>query len=94
MLEGAELAGVGQCLVALEKVRLWVLERAEDAPTLTAMVEAIVIDPELTDRLASSFDERGKLSELRYPELGELRRRIRDGQVQHLAARRARGAGA
>ena len=82
MLEGAELAGVGQCLVALEKVRLWVLERAEDAPTLTAMVEAIVIDPELTDRLASSFDERGKLSELRYPELGDLRRRIRDGHAR------------
>lgn len=82
MLEGAELAGVGQCLVALEKVRLWVLERADDAPTLTTMVEAIVIDPELTDRLASSFDERGKLSELRYPELGELRRRIRDGHAR------------
>jgi DNA mismatch repair protein MutS2 len=79
MLEGSELATVGSCLVALESLRLWVVERADDAPVLTAMVEAITVDPELMDRLSTSFDERGQLSDRRYPELGDLRRRIREG---------------
>ena len=76
VLEPAELASVARCLVALERLRLWLQERGEQAPTLALLVEDVALDPVLVEELAQSFDERGELSERRYPDIGELRRRI------------------
>jgi DNA mismatch repair protein MutS2 len=76
VLEPAELAGVARCLTALEALRLWIQARGEQAPALALLVEHIRLDPMLVEELAESFDERGQLSELRYPDIGELRRRI------------------
>ncbi len=76
VLEPAELAGVARCLLALEALRLWVQERGEQAPALALLVEDVRLDPVLIEELDESFDERGDLSELRYPDIGELRRRV------------------
>ncbi|MCB9744135.1 MAG: Smr/MutS family protein [Alphaproteobacteria bacterium] len=76
-LEAQELIAVGMSLRALEDLRTWLAERADDAPTLYALAAPISIDPELLGRLIESFDERGELSEVTYPELRELRRGIR-----------------
>ena len=82
VLEGHELLAIGRCMVALESLRMWVVDRAEDAPELTRLAEPISVDPELMDRLITSFDERGELSSRRYPELGELRTRIRNDHTR------------
>ncbi|MCB9763957.1 MAG: Smr/MutS family protein [Alphaproteobacteria bacterium] len=80
VLEAPELIATGRCLRALEDLRIWLTAREADAPRLFALATPIEVDPELLQRLESSFDERGELSERTYPELGELRRRIRSLQ--------------
>ncbi|MED5371151.1 MAG: endonuclease MutS2 [Myxococcota bacterium] len=76
VLEVVELAAVGRTLDALDDLRIWVLERDEDAPLLADRMQAMQLDPEMTEALVYSFDDRGQLSESTYPELGELRERI------------------
>ncbi len=76
VLEGHELQAIGRTCVALEDLRLYLQDRGELAPTLARQVMAIEVDPELSRRLQASFDPQGELSELEYPELGQLRRKI------------------
>ncbi len=76
VLEAVELAAVGATLNALDDLRIWLMERDEQGPTLADEMQAMALDPELTERLVYSFDERGQLSESMYPELFELRERI------------------
>jgi DNA mismatch repair protein MutS2 len=77
VLDVVELAQVATCLRALSDLRIWLQDRAENAPALAAHLPDMELDPELVETLAESFDERGQLSEMCYPELGELRERIR-----------------
>ena len=82
VLEPEELAAAGRCLFSLEQLRLWVQER--ELEVLMGLCAPIDVDPALLEELVSSFDEAGQLSDDRYPELGELRRRIQGfhGQIR------------
>lgn len=93
MLEGSELLTIGRSLIAMEALRIWVVEQPEPPAALIALVEPISVDPELADRLTTSFDERGQLSGRRYPELGELRGRIRSShsRIQQTLERLVKG---
>lgn len=77
VLEAQDLIDIGRCLDAMERLRAWLLERQDRAPTLLAVADPIQVNPELRGRLIESFDEQGQLSEAVYPELGALRREIR-----------------
>ena len=82
VLEPEELHGAGRCLQALEHLRCWVQER--DLPVLQGLCAPIDVDAMMLEELVASFDEGGQLSDQRYPELGELRRRIQSfhGQIR------------
>lgn len=76
VLDAVELAAVGSTLNALDDLRIWLMERDEEGPLLADQMQAMSLDPELTERLIFSFDDKGQLSESMYPELAELRERI------------------
>lgn len=74
ILEAEELNAAGRCLWAMEHLRCWVQDR--DLPVLQGLCAPIDVDPALLEELVGSFEENGQLSDRRYPELGELQRRI------------------
>lgn len=76
VLESHELMQVGRSLRALSDLAHWLGARREQAPVLAALAAPIEVDPELSWRLESSFDERGELSAETYPEIGALRTHI------------------
>lgn len=75
VLEAEELRLVGGCLDALDQLKRWLEERAEDAPELDALAAPVRIDAALREDLVASFDATGNLSGTRYPDLGDLRAR-------------------
>jgi DNA mismatch repair protein MutS2 len=77
VLEGPELQQIGRTCASLEDLRLYLQDRGEFAPTLARQVMTIEIDSEMTRCLQASFDPHGDLSEQEYPELAQLRIRIR-----------------
>lgn len=74
-LEAESLRLVGGCLEALDRLKRWLEDRAEDAPELDALAAPIRIDAALLEELLESFDATGQLSGTRYPDLGDLRAR-------------------
>jgi len=76
VLEKAELLPVAATVDALGELIEILGEARATAPTLHARVDGIVIDRALRRDLMESFTPEGELSEHRYPQLGELRRRI------------------
>ncbi len=77
VLEGHELLEIGRTLESLERLVHHLVTRQEVCPTLAGLTEPIELDPSLTGLLVRSFDAQGELSESEYPELADLRRRIR-----------------
>ena len=77
VLEGPELLVIGRSLQALESLAHHLEDRRDACPTLITLTDDLRLDPELTARLVRSFDAAGELSETEYPELADLRRRIR-----------------
>jgi len=63
VLDAVELAAVGSTLNALDDLRIWLMERDEEGPLLADQMQAMSLDPELTERLIFSFDDKGQLSE-------------------------------
>jgi DNA mismatch repair protein MutS2 len=76
VLEKAELLPVAATVDALGELMEILAQARATAPTLHRRVDGIVIDRALRRDLMESFTQEGELSEQRYPQLGELRRRI------------------
>jgi len=76
VLEKAELLPVAATVDALGEMIGTLAGAKETAPTLHKRIDGIVIDAALRRDLVESFTVEGELSEGRYPQLGELRRRI------------------
>ena len=72
-LDIPDLRDIGATLAALDRLRRFLGDRAEDSPALWGLVEPHGLDGELLWRLGESFDEDGQLSGRLYPELAELR---------------------
>ncbi|MEL6342964.1 MAG: Smr/MutS family protein [Myxococcota bacterium] len=77
VLEGEQLREVGHCMGALSRLRRWLDEQRALAPSLRDLADPIQLDVSLQERLIRSFDETGSLSEKMYPQLADLRSRIR-----------------
>lgn len=76
VLEKVELLPVAATVDALGEIVATLAAAKETAPTLYKRIDGIVIDVTLRGDLMESFTVEGELSEHRYPQLGELRRRI------------------
>lgn len=76
VLEKAELLPVAATVDALGELTEILVGAKATAPTLYKRIDGIVIDPGLRRDLMESFTADGELSERRYPQLGDLRRRI------------------
>ena len=79
-LEAEELRLIGSCLDALDQLKRWLEDRAEDAAELDSLASPIRIDPALLEELIEGFDSTGQLSGTRYPDLGDLR--VRTGALK------------
>ncbi|MCP4808718.1 MAG: hypothetical protein GY913_16295 [Proteobacteria bacterium] len=92
-LELLDLHKCASTLVALEHVRVWLVDRAEQAPTLSDLAIPIDIDAELLDHFGDSFTDTGQLNEHRYPEIAELRRTIQGlhGRIRETLDRLVKG---
>lgn len=85
ILEVGELRGVLTALRALHGLRGWADDNAELFPRIAGLAAPISIDPGLLSELGDAFDTAGELSEDRWPELGQLRRKaemLRD-RIRH-----------
>ncbi len=76
VLEAAELRSIGDALAGLDLLKRWLEARGDRAPELDAMGAGVHVDANLLDWLLHSFDASGALSGERYPEIGDLRRRV------------------
>lgn len=80
VLDPPQLREVSLAIEALLKLRNG-LERAvargAQLPTLIGIVEQIELPDELLDGMLGAFDEEGELSEAKFPELANMRQRIR-----------------
>ena len=79
-LEAEELRLIGSRLDALDQLKRWLEDRAEDAAELDSLASPIRIDPALLEELIEGFDSTGQLSGTRYPDLGDLR--VRTGALK------------
>jgi len=73
VLDGRLLTEVAEALAGLTILRQFLVGRAEEAPDVQPLAEAIVPLPELQSRLSASFDRQGELSTITYPHLADLR---------------------
>lgn len=89
VLERSELVPVSVTIEALLVLRNN-LERASargvQVPQLMALVEQIDLPDELLDNLLHAFDEEGKLSEKKFPELAQMRKRVTELEKQSAQA--------
>jgi DNA mismatch repair protein MutS2 len=76
VLEKQQLLPIAATVNALGELVEILAGAKATAPTLYRRVDGIVIDRRLRSTLTESFTAEGDLSERRYPQLGELRRRI------------------
>jgi hypothetical protein len=78
-LEPPELREVSACLSSLQDLVAF-FEREEalrwPTPHLKELVEPIYLDPQLVELLSDAFDPEGKLCGKKFPEIGNLRKRI------------------
>ena len=65
-------------VTALDRLARWLARRREAVPELARVAVALVLEPELVELCATAIDSDGALSAERWPELGELRGRIRE----------------
>ena len=82
VLEPHELQAIGQTLGSVSRLGAWVSARSEQAPEIAEVAQGIAIDSFLVSHLEDSFTPAGELSDIYYPELGELRRRIEQARQQ------------
>ncbi len=92
-LDGSALVRIGHTLDALDHLAARLAERADDVPTLAQRQPTLVVAPGVRTLLVASFDETGSLSARRWPELGELRRRVGDlhAGIREMLERMVRG---
>jgi DNA mismatch repair protein MutS2 len=76
VLEKQDLLPIAATVDALGELIEILASAKTTAPTLYERVDGIVIDTRLRSTLMESFTAEGDLSEHRYPQLGDLRRRI------------------
>ncbi|MDP2315843.1 MAG: Smr/MutS family protein [Pseudomonadota bacterium] len=76
ILEPLDLRAILTSLLALKDLRGWADDHARASPRLAEMAKPIAVDPALLATLSGAFDATGQLSEARWPELGQMRRRI------------------
>jgi DNA mismatch repair protein MutS2 len=77
VLDAPDLVAVGRTLDVLDRAARRLLD--DDAiPVLAGIAAGISFDLALLDELSEAFEPDGRLSARRYPELGELRRRIHE----------------
>jgi DNA mismatch repair protein MutS2 len=71
-----ELSECADCLVEMHRLEHWLKERADRAPILKEMAQALNVEPDLQKLLSDSFEAPGILSERCYPELHRHRQDI------------------
>jgi DNA mismatch repair protein MutS2 len=76
VLEPLDLRAIYTSLLGQAKLREWADDYKKFTPRLAALAEPVVVDPALLRTLHGAFDALGRLSEQRWPELGQMRRRI------------------
>lgn len=92
VLEPSDLVAIGRTIEVLERAMAVLLE-AETVVHLAQIAGRIQVDPWLRSELLGSFEPDGRLSAVRYPELGSLRRQIEQihGNLRSTLDRMAKG---
>lgn len=85
VLEPSQLRNVSEAIHALLKLRNGIdgaAARGLDIPSLLEIVESIDLPDDLLDMLLEAFDGEGELSEQKFPQIADMRQRIRDLERQ------------
>lgn len=78
VLDLEQVSHVAGGVAALVRLRRWAFVRQEDCPALWCVAQDIALDDDFVELYASAIDAEGQLSSRRWPELGEIRERIRE----------------
>lgn len=81
-IDAGEFLKLAQALETIIAIRNFLTRRKELYPALFALTESLTISSKLTDLIYQKVDDQGQVRDSASPELGRIRKRLRDEQTR------------